>query len=38
MSDLKELIRQAIEQKPAAHCFENIQTVTELKEMSKIGG
>ena len=36
--DVKELIRQAIEQKPAAHCFENIQTVTELKEMSKIGG
>lgn len=36
--DVKDLIRQAIEQKPAAHCFENIQTVTELKEMSKIGG
>lgn len=36
--DVKELIRQAIEQKPAAHCFEQLQTVTEMKEMSKIGG
>ena len=36
--DVKELFRQAIRQKPAAHCFENLQTVTERKEMSKIGG
>ena len=36
--DVKELIRRAIEQKPAAHCFEHIQTITETKEMSKIGG
>ncbi len=36
--DVKELIRQAIETKPAAHCFEQIQTVTEKKEMSRIGG
>lgn len=36
--DVRKLLRQAIEQKPAAHCFENIQTVTEMKEMSRIGG
>ena len=36
--DVKKRMRQAIEQKPAAHCFENIRTVTEMKEMSKIGG
>ena len=32
------LLAQAIGQKPAAHCFENIPTVTERKEMSRIGG
>ncbi len=36
--DVKERIRQAILQKPAAHCFEDVRTVTEQKEMSKIGG
>ena len=36
--DVKKLLQQAIQQKPAAHCFERIQTVTEMKEMSKIGG
>ena len=36
--DVKKLLQQAIQQKPSAHCFEKIQTVTEMKEMSKIGG
>ncbi|MEI3525847.1 MAG: hypothetical protein V8Q27_06800 [Eubacteriales bacterium] len=36
--DVKALLAQAIGQKPAAHCFENIPTVTERKEMSRIGG
>lgn len=36
--DVKKLLIQAIGQKPAAHCFEDIRTVTEDREMSRIGG
>ncbi|MCI8888593.1 MAG: GTP 3',8-cyclase MoaA [Hungatella sp.] len=35
---LKEAIRQAVWQKPAAHCFERPQDITESENMSKIGG
>ncbi len=35
---LQAAIRQAVRQKPRAHCFEDITAVTEGKEMVKIGG
>lgn len=35
---LQDAIRQAVRQKPRAHCFEDITAVTEGKEMVKIGG
>lgn len=35
---LQAAIRQAVRQKPAAHCFEDIGAVTEGKEMVEIGG
>ncbi len=36
--DVRQLLTQAIFQKPAAHCFETIPAVTETNEMSRIGG
>ena len=36
--DVRQLLTQAIYQKPAAHCFETISAVTETNEMSRIGG
>ena len=36
--DVRQLLTQAIFQKPAAHCFETISAVTETNEMSRIGG
>lgn len=36
--DVRQLLTQAIYQKPAAHCFETISAVTEMNEMSRIGG
>ena len=34
----QELLAQAIFQKPAAHCFETLSSITEDAEMSRIGG
>lgn len=36
--DVKQLLTQAIFQKPAAHCFETVPAITETNEMSRIGG
>ncbi len=36
--DVKQLLTQAIFQKPAAHCFETVPAITEINEMSRIGG
>ena len=36
--DVRQLLTQAIYQKPAAHCFETISAITETNEMSRIGG
>ncbi len=35
---LQESIREAVRQKPRAHCFEDLAAVTEGKEMVEIGG
>jgi cyclic pyranopterin phosphate synthase len=35
---IKDAIQKAILAKPAAHCFENTENVTERKKMSEIGG
>lgn len=35
---LREAMRQAITQKPRAHCFSDRDKVTELRKMSQIGG
>ena len=35
---IKQVIRQAILEKPQAHCFERPEQVTEKGEMSRIGG
>ena len=34
----QKLLAQAIFQKPAAHCFETLSSITEDAEMSRIGG
>ena len=36
--DVRQLLSQAIFQKPAAHCFETVPAITETNEMSRIGG
>lgn len=36
--EVLRLLKQAILSKPGGHCFENLSTVTEKKEMAKIGG
>lgn len=36
--EVKALLAQAILQKPHSHCFEKWETVTEQREMAKIGG
>ncbi len=38
MALLQEKIREAVRQKPRAHCFEDLAAVTEGKEMAEIGG
>ena len=35
---IREKIREAVRNKPAAHCFENRTEVTEHRKMSQIGG
>lgn len=35
---LRAAIQEAIQRKPEAHCFEELQNVTEQKEMVEIGG
>ncbi len=35
---LQAAIRQAVQQKPQGHCFEDITAVTEVKKMAEIGG
>ncbi len=35
---LQAAIRQAVQQKPQGHCFEDITAVTEEKKMAEIGG
>lgn len=37
-SRLREAMKEAIEAKPAAHCFENPEQITESHGMSSIGG
>lgn len=36
--DVKRMLCQTIERKPAGHCFEEEKSITEMQEMSKIGG
>lgn len=36
--EAQKLLAQAIFQKPAAHCFETLSSITEDAEMSRIGG
>ncbi len=36
--EIKEVIEKCIYQKPKAHCFENIDEITELNDMVSIGG
>ncbi len=38
MALLQEKIREAVREKPRAHCFEDLAAVTEGKEMAEIGG
>ena len=35
---IREKIREAVQLKPQAHCFERLENVTEEKEMVRIGG
>ena len=35
---IREKIREAVQLKPQAHCFERRENVTEEKEMVRIGG
>lgn len=36
--DIRRILRQTAEAKPAAHCFEHWETITENREMVRIGG
>ena len=36
--EIREQIKRAIEQKPAAHCFEEPDEITEAHQMAQIGG
>lgn len=38
MDEVKIRLKKAIEQKPYAHCFEEIDKITEEKKMNQIGG
>ena len=35
---IREKIREAVETKPMAHCFEHVESVTEHRRMAQIGG
>jgi len=35
---LRQAMEQAIKAKPRAHCFENPDSITEMKLMAAIGG
>ena len=36
--EIRKQIKRAIEQKPAAHCFEEPGAITEAHQMAQIGG
>lgn len=36
--ELRNAFQEAIDKKPRAHCFENPELISEVREMSKIGG
>ena len=36
--EIREQIKHAIENKPAAHCFEKPEEITEAHQMAQIGG
>lgn len=38
LEEVRRRFRRVLENKPDAHCFEQLSQVTELREMSKIGG
>ena len=38
LEEIKKQIKRAIEQKPAAHCFEEPGAITEAHQMAQIGG
>lgn len=38
MEEVRALLKQAIDNKPEAHCFDNQNIMTETREMVRIGG